>query len=268
MSLLADLTPWARVTAREVSRLERLASPSAANGSRAFSVSEIARLPPPVARYFDLVLVPGMSRVRFAALRHAGEFRTEASKPFSRFTSVQHVSTDPPGFVWDARIHMMPFAPTLVRDSYLGGEGSMLATIAGLVPVVRQTGTPAMARGALVRYLAEAVWYPTALLPGPRLTWAPIDADSARVTLVDRGTTVSLDVTFARDGSIDRVSTMRDRDVHGTSVLTRWTAINSRYERVGGMLIPTHGEVSWDLPEGTFTYWRAHLVDAHYIPVQ
>lgn len=266
--LLADLTPWTRVTARDVSCLDRLARAVNADRAEVFSLDHLAGLPSPVVRYFELALTPGVHRVRRATIRHAGEFRTHPSKPFSRFTSVQHVSTDPPGFVWNARIYMMPLVPTFVRDSYLDGEGSMLAAIGGLVPVVRQHGTPAMARGALVRYLAEAVWYPTALLPGPGLTWTAIDDVSARVTLVDGATTVSLDVTFGGDGLVDRVSTIRDRDVDGVGIPTRWTVTNSRYERVAGVRIPTHGEVTWDLPEGPFTYWRGHFVDAHYVPVQ
>ena len=39
-------------------------------------------------------------------------------------------------------------------------------------------------QSALVRYLTEAVYFPTALLPSRTLRWEALDADSARATLV------------------------------------------------------------------------------------
>ena len=260
----ASARVWTQATARDVARLDELAGGESPPGEPVFMPNDLAGLPPLVARYFELVLPPGVARVRHATIRHTGEFRAKVSASASPFTSVQHVTTDPPGFVWDARIQMMPLVPTRVRDSYIAGEGAMHAAVAGLVPVVNQRGTPAMARGALVRYLAEAVWYPTALLPRRGLAWTAIDDSSARVTLTDGTTTVWLDVNFGRDGRIERVSTVRDRDVNGVGVPTRWTAIHSHYERVSGMMIPTRGEVTWHLPDGPLTYWRGRVVDVRY----
>ena len=42
-------------------------------------------------------------------------------------------------------------------------------------------------QSALVRYLTEAVYFPTALLPSRTLRWEELDADSARATLVSPG---------------------------------------------------------------------------------
>ena len=39
-------------------------------------------------------------------------------------------------------------------------------------------------QSALVRYLTEAVYFPTALLPSRTLRWEELDSDSARATLV------------------------------------------------------------------------------------
>jgi hypothetical protein len=233
-------------------------------GRRTFSRDQLHGLPAPVVRYFEFALVPGQLIVQRASIRHTGTFQSGMNAPASAFTSMQQVSTTPPGFVWNAKILMMPLIPTRVRDSYLAHEGSMRAAIGGLVPVVNQHGSTSIARGALVRYLAEAVWYPTALLPRPGLSWTAIDDSSARVTLADGVTTVWLDVRFGDQGQIDRVSTIRDRDVSGVGVPTPWTAINSEYQRVGGMMIPTAGAVSWALPDGTLTYWRGRIVDAQY----
>lgn len=229
----------------------------------AFDVSQLAGLPAPVARYLAFALSPGQSIIARAHLRSSGTF---AAKPnvWAPFTAEQEVRTEPPEFVWNARIAMMPLVPVRVRDRYIGGEGSMRAAVAGLIPIVNQHGTPEMAAASLQRFLAEAVWYPTALLPGEALWWSAIDDRNARVTLTDGPTTVSLDVTFGTAGEIETVSTMRYRDVRGTPILTPWVGHHGDYRRVSGMMIPTSGEVAWVQPTGPEAYWRGRLISATF----
>jgi hypothetical protein len=228
-----------------------------------FDPSRLEGLPAPVTRYFAFALSPGQRIIGRAHLRSTGTF---AAKPnaWAPFTAEQHVRTEPPEFVWNARIAMMPLVPVRVRDSYVGGEGSMRATLAGLVPIVSQHGTPEMAAASLQRFLAEAVWYPTALLPREGLSWSAIDDTSARVTLTDGPTTVSLDVTFGSRGEIETISTMRYRDVKGTPVATPWVGHHRDYMRLSGMMIPTAGDVAWVLPTGPEPYWRGRLISATF----
>jgi len=228
-----------------------------------FDVSRLAGLPAPVARYLAFALSPGQRIIARAHLRSSGTF---AAKPnaWAPFIADQEVGTGPPEFVWNARIAMMPLVSVRVRDRYVGGEGSMRAAVAGLIPIVNQHGTPELAAASLQRFLAEAVWYPTALLPGDELSWSAIDDRSARVTLIDAPTTVSLDVTFGSAGEIDTVSAMRYRDVKGTPVLTPWVGHHRDYTRLSGMMIPTSGEVAWVLPTGPEPYWRGRLVSASF----
>ena len=53
----------------------------------------------------------------------------------------------------------------VVRDAFLNGKGSTRALALGVWPVASIEGTDAIAVAALQRYLAEAVWFPIALLP-------------------------------------------------------------------------------------------------------
>ena len=229
----------------------------------AFDVSQVAGLPAPVARYLAFALAPGQRIIAHVHLRSRGTF---AAKPnaWAPFTAEQDVRTRPPEFVWNARIAMLPLMPVRVRDRYVGGEGSMRAAVAGLVPIVNQHGTPEMAAASLQRFLAEAAWYPTALLPGDGLSWSAIDERRARVTWTDGATTVSLDVTFGPGAEIETVSTMRYRDVKGTSVLTPWVGHHRDYTCLSGMMIPTSGEVAWVLPTGRQPYWRGRLISATF----
>jgi hypothetical protein len=253
---------WNRETARAAGQLIAPPAPNGVAPAR-YSRDQLEGLPAPVARYFDFALTPGQRLVRRAHFRQAGDFSTRPGS-WSRFTAEQDFSVRPPGFVWDATIRMVPLAPVRVRDSYLAGEGAMYARAAALVTVANQRGTPEIASGALMRYLAESVWLPTALLPTEGVSWEAIDDSTARATLADGSTTVSVDVHFGVAGEVVRVSAMRYRDVKGRPVLTPWEVQLRDYARVGGMMIPQAGEVAWLLPEGPQPYWRGRVVDARY----
>jgi hypothetical protein len=257
---------WDGATAHAVAGLH--AGADGGDPSVAYDPARLVDAPAPVRRYFAFALPPGQRPVRRARVQHAGEFalRPGAWKPF---TSVQDFTADPPGFVWDARLPMAgaPVGNRLavrVRDGYAAGVGSMRAAIAALVPVARQEGTPEIAASALWRYLAEAVWFPTALLPSERLTWTPVDDSTARATLRDRGATAVADFHFGSRGEVARVTGSRYRAVGAGQVLTPTEGWHRAYARVGGMMIPTEGEVAWLLPEGPHAYWRARVVRATY----
>lgn len=159
---------------------------------------------------------------------------------------------------------MAPLISFYVHDGYLAGEGAMHGTLAALVPVVNQRGTPNIAAGELLRYLAEAPLLPTALLPREGVSWQAISESTARATLADGATTVSCDVSFSERGEIVRISAVRYRDADGKAVLTPWIGHWRDYRRVNGMMIPMSGEVEWVLPEGALPYWRGRTLDAQY----
>lgn len=230
----------------------------------AYSRKLLAGLPAPVARYFEFALTPGQPFITSAHFEQTGTFRRSPTDHWHPFTAVQEVTTAPPSFVWDAKIHMTPLPTAHVRDSYVEGVGAMKGKIGGLLTIVDMHGTPEMASAALLRWLAEAPWYPTALLPREGLVWTPVDATRARVTLSDGATTVSLDVRFGRDGEIASSSAPRCREYENEMVLTPWSGRCTAYRRIEGVMIPTDGEVGWLLPEGEFTYWRGHTDSAMF----
>jgi hypothetical protein len=250
---------WNVESARLVARLRARRGAEAAP----FSRDDLAGLPDPVVRYFEFALTPGQPMVRHTRLRQVGEFamRADSWKPF---TAVQDFSAWPPGFLWDARIRMVPVFDFYVRDSYCAGEGAMFGSLSALVPVVNERGTPVMASSELLRYLAEATYFPTALLPRDGISWKSVDENTARVTLVDGDTTVSCDMEFGEHGEIVRMSAMRGRDMDGKVELVPWVGRFSDYRRNDGMMIPMRGEIEWVLPAGPAPYWRGRVVDVHY----
>ena len=119
--------------------------------------------------------------------------------------------------------------------------------------------------GALQRYLAEAVWFPTSLLPSQGVSWSPIDERRAKATLEDSGITVSLEFEFNDKGEVIGVYTSgRYREVNGTFELTPWRGRFSNYVEVDGYHIPSEGEVEWQLKDTNYPYWRGKLLDVQY----
>ena len=174
---------------------------------------------------------------------------------------------DPPGFVWDGRIALAAGIPVLVHDAYVDGEGVLDASIAGVYSLAAQRGGGELARGDLARFLAEAPWYPTVLLPGAGVRWEPIDAYSARATLRDGNNTASLVFHFGLDGLVEAVRMHdRPRAVDGALVPTRWEGRFWNYAEREGVFVPLDAEVAWDPPSGPLPpYWRGQLDQLRYV---
>jgi hypothetical protein len=262
--LLAGTLRWRAGTAALVARLR---GPSADLRLPPFVDADLEGLPPPVARYLRAVLPDAAPAIAYARLAQRGELlarpRPDGWRPF---TAVENFSTRPPGFVWDARIRMAAGMSVLVRDAFAEGQGSMVASVMGVRRIVSVSGTPAIATAELQRYLAEAVWLPTALLPGAGVAWSAIGPDSARASLTVGAATASVDFCFGADGLVERIYTAaRERDIGGgRTVPTPWQGRFSRYETHGGYRIPMAGEVEWLLAGGPRPYWRGEITGATF----
>lgn len=225
---------------------------------------ELQGLPAPVQRYFRTALTDGQPMIAAVSVEHRGTFALapDAWKPFA---STQRVVVQRPGFDWDASIRMLPGVPVRVHDAYVAGEGLLHAAVLGLVTVQKLHGTGEIARGELMRYLAEAAWYPTALLPSQGVRWEAVDGRSARATLTDGAVTLTMTFGFGADGLIETVRAEdRGRTVDGRVVPTPWQGRFWQYEARVGMRVPVQGEVAWLLPEGPAPYWRGTIAAATY----
>jgi hypothetical protein len=228
---------------------------------------EIEDLPPPVRRYFRAVLQDGHPIVGGVRLSQEGQFRqSDGEDGWRPFRATQVITTRPPGFDWDARIRMAPSVTAFVHDAYVAGEGMLHAKVLGLVTVADVRGTPEAAQGELLRYFAEAVWYPTALLPSQGVRREAVDDSAARATLTDGATTVSLEFCFDSEGLITSLkATSRCRGViDGVPEFAPWHGRFWAYEIRDGMRIPFEGEVAWQLPAGLFPYFRARIREISY----
>jgi hypothetical protein len=230
---------------------------------KTYNSKELEGLPDPVQRYFQAVLKDGQPIVTAVDLSQQGIFNmSETAAKWSPFTATQVVTTQRPGFDWDARIQMAPGVSAFVHDAYALGEGSLHASLLGLFTVADVRDTPQAAQSELLRFFAEMPWYPTALLPSQGIRWEAIDNTSARATLTDAPTTVSLVFRFNAEGTID---TMRAEARYRDKLTAMpWSGRFWNYSTSNGMLIPLEGEVGWEYPDGLRLYYKGKVTEINY----
>ena len=254
---------WADSTKRLVLRLENTRLP--ATTSR-YDTRELQGLPAPVERYFRAVLKDGQPIVSAVTVEHTGTFNLkQLGEQWKPFTSRQRVVTRRPGFVWNARIAMVPGFAVYVHDAYVGGEGILNPAILGLFSLADPVEAGVLAQGEFVRFFAETAWYPTALLPSQGVHWEAVDDRSAKATFGDGKVSVVMLVNFGEPDLIESVSVEARAAMVGKAiVMTPWEARMSNYQMRDGMLIPLTGEASWLGPKGRAPYWRGTISSLTY----
>lgn len=246
--------------------LAQLEAARVSHGTTRYDARELAGLPAPVLRYFRVALTDGQPIIEAASLTHVGQMNmSETGENWRPFSSRQRIVTQRPGFDWDARIAMFPGVPVYVHDAYVAGAGLLRGAIFGLIPVVNMAGTPEAARGELLRFFAEAVWCPTALLPSQGVRWQAVDDRSARATLTDGPVVLTLLFTFNDEGLVAGIrADARDRVVNGKASSLPWQGRFSAYAVKDGMRVPMQGEVAWVFEQGEKTYWRGTTTSLQY----
>ncbi|MEN8179903.1 MAG: DUF6544 family protein [Pseudomonadota bacterium] len=239
---------------------------SATRRPQTVDLSEIRDLPAPVKKYFRLVLKDGAPIIHTVSMSQTGGFRAKPDiQGWSNLQAQQLFSTRPPAFVWDASIAIVPGITIHVRDSYLNGKGAMRVKLFSLLPLMDVQNKRELNEAALQRYLAEAVWFPTALLPSQGVTWSELAPHRASASITDSGNRVSLEFEFNVRGEIISIySPARYREVSGAYEPTPWKGYFSDYIEVDGYLIPTSAKVEWHLPDQVYPYWQAKLHNIRY----
>ena len=254
---------WARATRVQMALLDaaRVTMPAGRYDAR-----EIEGLPAPVQRYFRAVLKDGQPIIATATFNFEGTFNMSATgEQWKRFTSTQRAVVHRPGFLWNGSVAMFPGVAAHVNDSYIAGEGRLHAAMLGLFTVADVQGGGEIARGELMRYFAEAIWYPTALLPSQGVRWDSVDDRSAKATLVDDPITLRLLFRFDEAGLITSVhADERGAGVGKDAVMLPWECSASNYQLRDGMMVPTVGEAAWMRPEGRKPYFLGKLTSLTY----
>jgi hypothetical protein len=262
------LARWGdRRFSRRTRRLnERLEAGRLAPEVTRYRATELSGLPVPVQRYLRLALKADQPIIASVSVIHVGMFNmSQAVERWRPFTSIQNVMTRAPGFVWSGRISLFPGAVAFVTDAYVGGRGILRPTLLGLVSLGRNRSSDALDRAEMMRYLAEAAWYPTALLPSQGVTWVAIDESSADATIHDGHHAVTMLFRFDEFGMIESVSSEERPATEGSRMVMRpWRGCWTNYQKREGMRIPLNGEASWVCQGRKIPYWHGAIASVQY----
>lgn len=230
---------------------------------------ETLNLPLVVQRWFRMVLRDGQRMVHRVRLCQAGRIDLGQGKPrWCRFRATQDVSLSRPGFVWSARVRILPGCWAGVHDAYVAGKGVLHAALFGWLTVADSSASSDLCNVDLdewLRFVAEAAWYPTALLPSQGARWTAVDDRSARVTLCDGSLEATMLFRFDDDCLIRTVrADARGRMVGRVAVPTAWEGRYWDYQERAGMRVPMQAEVGWDLDGAVRPYWRGQVQDLRF----
>jgi len=245
-------------------KLEESARPKA---GRRVDFSTFDDLPAPVARYLRVALADGQPLIRTARMRQSGRLRTATDSARWMSFRAQHLAVPPAiGFVWDATAQMPLGLHVRVLDSYVGSVGGGRISVLSALPVATADRAPELDSGALHRYLAEAVWYPSALLPESGVIWSAVDDRSATATLGDGPTSVSLEFSFNDENEVIAIYTPgRFGRFDGAYRQAGWEGHFSGYMERAGMRLPSQGEVGWYDDAGVLQIvWIGTVEEADY----
>ena len=222
-----------------------------------YDARELEGLPAPVQRYFRAVLKDGQPIITAVTIDIAGTFNmSPTGEQWKPFKSHQRVVARRPGFLWDAKIAMLPGVKVRVVDSYIVGKGLLHATIQGLFTMADIQGEGEIARGEFMRWCAEVAWYPTALLPSQGVRWEAVDDRSANATFTDGPLALTLLFRFNEAGLIGSFrAEARGGMVGDKMVMAPWEGVWSDYRMRDGVQVPFTGEVAWMRPEGRRPYF-------------
>jgi hypothetical protein len=228
-----------------------------------FSLDLVATLPEPAWRYFSFMISPNTPLWQVVEIDMAGQFSLGTSdKPAYRPMQAHQILALPEGFVWKMRTR--GGLPISGSDS---GRWTRFR-ILWLIPVARLGGNADHARSAFGRYVGEAViWAPGALLPGPGVTWARVDDDTARVTVRHADLRQAVDVTVDGEGRPVVVSFQRWSDANPDKVyrLQPFGAVMSEFREVGGYRLPFRVEAGNMFgTEDYFPFFRAEVTGIRF----
>lgn len=219
-------------------------------------------LPVPVQRYFSYTGVVGKPLVSTVHLKQKGAMHLSAEGAWIPLDAVQYYTVQPPGFVWDGTMHVGPFLLARARDRYTGGTGHMLVRAGSLVTVVNGEGEE-MDQGAMMRYLSEMMWFPTAFL-GDNISFRPVDDKSAQVQLTDHGRSVTGTMYYDEEGRLTDFVAKRYRMVEGGYDLETWSTPVIEYGELAGLKLPVRGKAVWKLPDGDLEYIDITITELEY----
>ncbi|AXP82247.1 hypothetical protein CJ739_3185 [Mariniflexile rhizosphaerae] len=196
-------------------------------------------------------------------LKQKGEMKTKPSGKWMSFEAEQHINVINPGFVWSTEVHVMPMIQMIGRDKFANGEAEILIKLASLIPAVNVGKNEKINQAAMLRYMAEIIWFPSAAL-NPYISWESIDSTSVKATFTINNKSVVGLFKFSSIGDFMFFKAKRYYEAGDDATLETWYVESKSFKEFNGVRIPNKYQVIWKLKEGDFNWLKFEITDLKY----
>jgi hypothetical protein len=233
---------------------------------KVFTYEMLEGLPKPVQRYFQYAMKDGQPYVRFASLKATGDFRMPKTDTWTDFDTTEYITTEKPGFIFEALMQKSSFIWVDLRDKYQDGAGGMHVNAFSGINVLSVLDEKKMNHTCFLRWAGEAVLFPTALLPSEHVKWESIDDMSAKAILTDGEIRSEYIFYFNDTGEITRYESSDRYDIiDGKYQKVGSIAYRSDYREINGVKIPTKFKIVRIYPGGKREeFWKGEISNVKY----
>lgn len=225
--------------------------------------ADLAPYPQQLQRYLRRAGVVGKPRVQNVRLTFTAQMRNDAKSPWMESTATQYEFYDPPArlFFMQASRSGVPFD---VFHRYVGTEATFQVRIAGLIPMVNESG-PLMTRSETVTLFNDMCLLAPGSLIGAPVTWTVVDDATLRARYSNAGHTIEAVLTFDASGDIQNfVSQDRGKEVNGEQLVTPWDTPVSAYATFDGVRIVSQAEARYEENGEQSAYGRFTITGAEF----
>jgi hypothetical protein len=224
------------------------------------SENDILHLPKIVQKWLINSGVIGQKITQTIQLKQNGKMRTKPNSKWMPFTATQTFNVENLAFIWDTKVETMPLISLYGRDKLFQGEGSMIIKLGALIPIVNEDKNNKVNSGAMIRFLAEMCWVPSAALNN-YIVWETLDEHSAKATLTIKDSSVSGVFKFSKEGNITSFEAKRFYGGKTDSKLETWYVEMTSFKTFNNIKIPNKSSVSWKLKEGDFNWLNLEILE-------
>jgi len=198
-------------------------------------------------------------------LEMKGEIRVHDEASWKPFTADQYVGAYPPRMVWAGDAQHWPMSRLGILTTCLSGRGEISAYLWKWATFFENRG-PSVTAYLRLRWIGEAVWYPTALLHDERISWEAIpskhsEVDSARIFYDDGDIQVSGTFSFMKSTGAPFLFMVEEGGDPDLSIY-RFYCTYSKWTRFGNFLAPcevTEGILGGALREDRLKITVSHI---------
>jgi hypothetical protein len=191
--------------------------------------------------------------------------RSDAGAKWMNFRAGQTIDLDQCRFSWVARTG--PFGSVRIVDALDQGVGRLDVTALGFLPLLRMPASKDLDRGELMRYLAEIVWAPEAILHNRSLRWNMLDNGGLSVSAGQPEHCATVEFELDEQGRI-ACATAADRPMISRSGIRflPWFGHVADYRQHNGYWLPFRAEVGWKIDGERIVFWEGRLTEWWTVP--